>query len=337
MQLKLLQKNPGFLEKNNLMIPLTNYHIRIIKKYLIIISILFFSVILTGNIIYSLVCTSVDVDRKSYQLKDGFPVFNSQKKYISLLKSYPHDKGVKIRFSKMKKGESYWDITRRHGINIDTIIGANPFLKNLTAKEGIEIAIPLKDGLLFAFDDFFDVKEMSKMLQCNEVSGDYLPGFFSLISMDDIRFVFLKNCKPVIVNDSLEKLYSYKKIFQQPMHGYYTSLFGTRLDPFFKRPVFHNGIDIRDRYGTPFKAAREGMVIFTGWRHGFGKTIIIQHDNGYTSLYGHCSSIEVKKGDWVTKKIIIGKTGSTGRSTGHHLHFTLMRHGKTINPLQLIW
>jgi len=79
------------------------------------------------------------------------------------------------------------------------------------------------------------------------------------------------------------------------------------------------------------------MVIFTGWRGGFGNTVMIQHDEGYTTLYGHLSSISVKVGAWVTKDDIIGQVGSTGFSTGPHLHFTVMKHGQDVNPLLFIW
>ena len=130
-----------------------------------------------------------------------------------------------------------------------------------------------------------------------------------------------------------------KNIFQSPLRGNYTSLFGSREHPYIQDGTFrfHNGVDIVSRYGNPIRPAREGMVIFTGWRGGFGNTIIIQHDEGYSTLYGHLSNISVKVGAWVTKNDVIGQVGSTGFSTGPHLHFTVMKHGQDLNPLLFIW
>jgi len=270
--------------------------------------------------------------------RDGFPIFTSQKKYIDLIKNYPHDPGVELRFHKIKHGESYWDITKRYNISIDTLIAANPFIKSLIAKKNIEIVVPARDGVLFAFNDILDVWRMKKNLNYeSRITGDYLPGIFKIISTDDIRFVFYKDKRPVVVNPSLEKLYSYRDIFQAPVDGYLTSLFGDRVDPFIHAMAFHNGVDIQARYGSPIHAAKDGIVIFSGWRDGYGKTVMLQHHDGYTSLYGHCSSIKVKKGDWVKKNDVVGLIGSTGRSTGPHVHFTMMRHDKVINPLMVIW
>ena len=68
-----------------------------------------------------------------------------------------------------------------------------------------------------------------------------------------------------------------------------------------------------------------------------GQTVVVQHPDGYVTWYGHCSSIKVKRGDWVTKKDVIALVGSTGRSTGPHLHFMVMRHGQMIDPLLFVW
>ena len=114
-------------------------------------------------------------------------------------------------------------------------------------------------------------------------------------------------------------------------------MFGDRIDPIYNSSNFHNGIDIKAKMNSKYYPAREGVVSYTGWRSGYGKTIIIQHHDGYSTLYGHSNKIKVKTGDWVNKTSVIGLVGSTGRSTGPHLHFTLMKHGKFLNPLLHIW
>ncbi|HEY1406901.1 MAG TPA: M23 family metallopeptidase, partial [Spirochaetota bacterium] len=102
-------------------------------------------------------------------------------------------------------------------------------------------------------------------------------------------------------------------------------------------PDFHAALDIRAPMGTPIRPIKEGMVIQTGWREGYGMCIEIIHPDGYLSLYGHCSKIFVEKGMIVSKDDIIGAIGSTGRSTGPHLHFEMKRHGENVNPLFFIW
>ncbi len=320
------------------MIPLTNYQVGRISFYTKRILILFTVIFLAGNCIYAVFSNSITVSESAYTIKEGIPFFHSEKEYIKLVRNYPRNPGVKLLIHSMRKGESFWDITTRYKIKIDTLIAANPFLSSLLAEEGKEIVVPLKDGVLLPFDDILDVWGMKKRLNFKgKIEGDYKPGFFSIISTDDIRLVFYPDAAPVLVNSSLEKLYRLKMIFQTPVSGRYTSLFGDRVDPFFHEMEFHNGVDIQARTGTPIHPVREGIVISAGWRQGYGKSILVQHDEGYLSLYAHCSKILVKKGDWIKKKDAIGLIGSTGRSTGPHLHFTIWRHGKIINPLLLIW
>ncbi|OHD66492.1 MAG: hypothetical protein A2176_03885 [Spirochaetes bacterium RBG_13_51_14] len=320
--------------------PFSRYQVRQIKRYAAVVSIVLTAVLILGNIITALVCDRVAVSEVSYCVKDGFPLFTDPKEYIRLVKNYPYDAGVKLTTHQLANGESFWDVAYYHNISIDTLIAANPFILSLIPKDGIEIVIPAEDGVLLPFNDIFDVRRMQKLLGLNGVvRGDYLPTPFKIISTDDIRLVFFRDAKPVIVNNAIEKLYRIKNIFQQPLKGNFTSLFGIREHPFILNGVvrYHNGVDIISAYNTPIRPAREGMVIFTGWRGGFGNTVMLQHYEGYTTLYGHLSEITVKTGDWVTKDDVIGHVGSTGWSTGPHLHFTVMKHGVDLDPLLFIW
>jgi len=322
--------------------PFSKYQVRQIKRYAIMISAALIGITVLGNVINALVRDRITVSRGSYELKNGFPMFNDAKEYVRLVRNYPYVPGVRLSIHHLAPGESYWDVAYQNGISIDTIIAANPFITSLVPKEGIDIVVPAEDGVLFAIDDVFDVRRMKNLLNYKgEARGEYLPTPFALISTDDIRLVFLKNAKPMIVNNALEKLFRIKNIFQIPIQGNFTSLFGDRYHPFIQDGTvrYHNGVDIVSNYGTPIHPARDGMVIFAGDRGGFGTTVMIQHDEGYTTLYGHLirNSITVKCGDWVTKNDIIGRVGSTGWSTGPHLHFTIMKHGHDLNPLLFIW
>ncbi|MNE12631.1 Murein DD-endopeptidase MepM [compost metagenome] len=112
-----------------------------------------------------------------------------------------------------------------------------------------------------------------------------------------------------------------------------TSNFGYRTDPFKGTAAFHAGIDIAGKVGDPIYAAGAGKVITTDKDSSHGKYIVIEHPGGLQSWYLHLSSIGVSEGDTVTKGENIGKLGSTGRSTGPHLHFEIVKQGKQVNPL----
>jgi murein DD-endopeptidase MepM/ murein hydrolase activator NlpD len=118
-----------------------------------------------------------------------------------------------------------------------------------------------------------------------------------------------------------------------PFHGTITSTFGHRENPFGGENVeTHKGLDISGPFGASVKAMAKGEVEFAGVRGGFGNCIILKHANGFETLYGHLSKILVKAGDQINIGQEIGKIGSTGRSTGPHLHYEVHRNGQKINP-----
>ncbi|MGE5544886.1 MAG: M23 family metallopeptidase [Bacillota bacterium] len=121
-----------------------------------------------------------------------------------------------------------------------------------------------------------------------------------------------------------------------PLGGEITSTFGWRGSPFSRSRSsreFHDGIDIAAPYGSEVHAAADGVVIEAGWVAGWGRIIKIRHNGGLVSVYAHNSRILVKPGDSVTKGTVIAKVGSSGRSTGPHLHFTIEKDGKAVDPM----
>ncbi len=319
--------------------PVTNYQMGQIRQLLKNAALAVGVFIVIANLITVIFVKRVHVDPRGYILKDGFPLIVSAEEYIRLIKSYPYDMGTKVKIHTLRSGESYWDVARAYGISVDTIVAANPFITSLAAKEGTQVVVPLTDGVLVPIDNFFDAFRMKYLLDYRKsISGDYLHSIIRLLSTDDMRFAFFRDARPYLVNPSLQSLYNIRRIFQSPIRGgQYSSLYGDRVDPMRESTAFHNGVDIQIRMGTPIYPAREGIVTYTGWHYGYGQTIIVQHPEGYITMYGHCSSIIAKKGEWVRKDSIIGRVGSTGRSTGPHLHFMMMRHGRMLNPLLFIW
>lgn len=121
-----------------------------------------------------------------------------------------------------------------------------------------------------------------------------------------------------------------------PVEGPVSSGFGMRLHPIFGVYRMHTGIDIDAPYGAPVKAVQNGYVIFAGWLGGYGNTVVIQHDEKHSTLYGHLRYYDVSEEQFVKQGDIIGKVGSTGWSTGPHLHFEVRINGEPVNPLDFL-
>ncbi|MBS1723998.1 MAG: peptidoglycan DD-metalloendopeptidase family protein [Armatimonadetes bacterium] len=124
----------------------------------------------------------------------------------------------------------------------------------------------------------------------------------------------------------------YKGRFILPVNGRFSSPFGYRIHPISHTRKMHTGQDIAASSGTPIKAAGPGVVISTGWRGGYGNTVIIDHGGGISTLYGHCSRIFAHAGQKVATGDRIAAVGSTGYSTGPHLHFEVRVNGSPVNP-----
>lgn len=118
--------------------------------------------------------------------------------------------------------------------------------------------------------------------------------------------------------------------------GFISSLFGYRTDPFTGRGAYHEGMDFAGREGSDVLAVASGIVSFAADRSGYGSLVEINHGNGYVTRYGHNSRITVKVGDTVRKGQRVAKMGSSGRSTGPHVHFEVLLNGSVVNPQQYI-
>jgi len=228
----------------------------------------------------------------------------------------------------IEKGDTLWSISRKFNMDPDGIISCNSFTNVHSIHEGDIIFIPNIRGI------FVNVAEGDSILRFSskyEIPPDFI------MEMNDLRSNSLvpgmKIFLPGVRFSNIERAYALGEAFEKPVRGRLTSRFGYRRDPFTGKRSFHTGIDIANRIGTKVRAAREGKIIFTGMRHGFGKTVIIEHSFGYRTYYGHLSAITVSRGQRVKKGEIIGFVGNSGRATGPHLHFEVWLRNRLIDPL----
>lgn len=124
--------------------------------------------------------------------------------------------------------------------------------------------------------------------------------------------------------------------FSYPIKGRLSSGFGMRVHPILHRRKMHTGLDLGAPTGTPIKAAGGGRVVFAGWKNGYGKTIIIDHGGGLATLYAHCSQLLAANGEFVMEGQVIAKVGSTGFSTGPHVHFEVRKNGDPKDPMKYL-
>lgn len=122
-----------------------------------------------------------------------------------------------------------------------------------------------------------------------------------------------------------------------PASGRLTSPYGYRFSP-FRRDFgeFHSGVDISNSPDTPIYATGDGVVRHAGWAAGYGQAVLIDHGFGYSTLYGHTAEVKVKEGQKVTRGMLIAIMGTTGRSTGSHVHYEVWQNGKPANPMQFL-
>jgi murein DD-endopeptidase MepM/ murein hydrolase activator NlpD len=126
--------------------------------------------------------------------------------------------------------------------------------------------------------------------------------------------------------------------YRKPVIGEveFTSGFGVRSDPFLGRPAMHTGLDFRAATGDPVRVTANGKVVSSGWAGGYGRMVEVDHGNGLSTRYGHLSEINVKVGDTVKIGQVIGAVGSTGRSTGPHLHYETRIDGEAVDPQKFL-
>jgi len=232
----------------------------------------------------------------------------------------------------VKSGEIVGELAINFGLNQDTIISVNKISNTRLIQVGKALKIPNQDGILHTVGskdtlssiaekyktDVETIKTVNELFSYNVIAGTdlFIPG----ARLDTVRLQEING-----------------DLFIWPINGAITSSYGSRIDPFnSSRRQFHTGIDIRGSMGTPIKAAMSGRVSQTGYDTVLGNFVVISHHSGYRTLYGHMSVIRTRTGAYVATGERIGDVGTTGLSTGPHLHFTVYKNGVTVNPRALI-
>lgn len=241
--------------------------------------------------------------------------------------------GMKYDEYIIEEGDNLTVISRKIGANLDTLVSVNKISNANRLRPGQKIIVPNRNGLLYTMkkgESIEDVTErydvsLKRVLTFNKISDAS-----NIEEGDDI---FLPGAKYTLD----ERIDKFGQMFSLPTTiTRISSVFGYRVHPITGVRTKHMGVDIPGRLNTPVYAARKGKVIFAGYSGGYGNLVIVRHDKGYTTYYGHLNSITTKAGANVGVGVMIGRMGSTGRSTGSHLHFEVRRNGVALNPADFI-
>jgi murein DD-endopeptidase MepM/ murein hydrolase activator NlpD len=232
---------------------------------------------------------------------------------------------------KVQKGDSVSKIAARFGISMDAIITSNNIRNARRLGEGETLRIPNMDGIPHTVVKGDSLSKIAKtyavplevILDVNDVRSD-------AIREGEILFIPGARMAPEALRLALGEMFIY------PVRKRITSNFGWRNSPITGERHFHAALDLAGATGTTVKAAMDATVSVVSVDRAFGKYIILSHANGYQTLYAHLSVSSVKEGERVTQGGKIGEVGSTGLSTGPHLHFGVFKNGKPVNPLDLL-
>jgi murein DD-endopeptidase MepM/ murein hydrolase activator NlpD len=229
----------------------------------------------------------------------------------------------------IQKGDTLSAIAREYGLTVGTLIGYNSITDVYTIIPGTELQIPDIDGVPY---------QVQKGDSLASIADKYDTTLNALLDANDLETTQIHPGDNIFIPGGRISDYDYKKatgtLFVYPTSGRFTSGFGYRADPFTGARRFHYAIDLANREGTPIRASQGGTVISVLDRPtGYGKSIIIRHPNGYQTLYAHLSEFNIRQGQYVAQGQVIGKMGSTGRSTGPHLHFSIYRNNVPVDPL----
>ena len=231
----------------------------------------------------------------------------------------------------LEKGDMIGNIAEWAGLSVDTLISVNDIKNTRTMQIGQIIRIPNQDGI------YYTVKTGDTL---ESIAGKYETTVSQISTVNELFSETVKPSEKLFVPggklDWVNRQEINGDLFIWPCAGYISSNYGYRIAPFAGTRQFHSGLDIAAPMGSPVKAAMSGRVSQVGSDYSFGNYVLISHHSGYRTFYGHMSVIRVKAGAYVGTGERIGDVGSTGLSTGPHVHFTVYKNGVTVNPRTLM-
>lgn len=251
---------------------------------------------------------------------EGFSSDNSELSYISY---------------RIKKGDMIGFIADEFGVTQDTIISVNNIHSSRLIQIGQYLKIPSMPGILYTVHN--DGETIATIAEKYKVEAEKCSSVNN-ISLNESLKAGKQLFVPYAELDWVTRQEINGDLFKRPIKNryYFTSMFGWRKNPFdASKRTYHGGIDMACSPGTNIYAALGGKVITAGWSDVYGNYVVIAHHSGYKSLYGHMSAITTHKGAVVDTNTRIGKVGSTGMSTGPHLHFAVYKNGRSVNPANL--
>ncbi len=248
--------------------------------------------------------------------------------------SQKFDSIVSYQSYRVQPGDMISVIASRFGITQDTIISINNIRQSRLLQIGQYLKIPNMPGILYSART--NDETISSIAQKYNVDAHKCALVNNLLensTLSDGQTIFIPDAEL----DWVTRQEINGDLFLNPVKRYYlSSYYGWRASPFTGKRSFHSGIDMASSTGTPVYAALVGTVSTVGYNETYGNYIIVSHHSGYKTLYGHLSATLVVRGQNVTTATRIGRVGSTGLSTGPHLHFTVFKNGRTVNPLNLL-
>lgn len=259
-------------------------------------------------------------------------------------------KTLSVLYYLVKEGDSLWTIANKFDLKVDTIIGSNKLNNVDVLKIGSQLRVPNQDGVFVKIDKNVNMTKFADKYGSTAEAVFFANKLSAKSKLAAGQEIFLPGGSIASTKDQVQtgkKRTGISRMVKTPstttaqrlgwpVSGRISSPFGWRRSPFGKRRSFHSGLDIRAPKGRQIIAASNGRVVHSGWMGGYGKTIVIAHPTGISTLYGHCSSLLVSKGAVVRKGQLIARVGSTGRSTGNHLHFEVRRGKSPVNPMRYL-
>lgn len=239
------------------------------------------------------------------------------------------------------KGDNLWSISQRFDVKMTSIISVNNLkeISRLSIGQKLQLSITNMDiAKAEGYSQEAEAEEIIYYVKKGEslwsISRDYNVKLESIIAANSITDASRISTGQQLRIPNVPGSRSNISNFIWPVKGRITSPYGVRV--LSGRKEFHSGIDIGAPTGTNIVAAESGMVSYAGYMRGFGNVIILSHNRGYSTVYGHNLVNKVKKGQYVKKGSIIGKVGRTGNASGSHLHFEVRLSGKPVNPLSYL-